>query len=143
MTRALGVCFLLLAACTLGPSVSDATIHTGQGPVVVHVETADTDAERQRGLMGRTSLPADHGIVFLFGNQPVTDRFWMKDTLISLSIAFWDADGTIVAIDDMDPCTTDPCSTYGSPSPYVGALEVNRGFFEEHGARVGDRIQLS
>ena len=66
----------------------------------------------------------------------------MKDTLIPLSIAFWDEDGRIVGIQDMEPCTADPCPTYGSPEPYVGALEVNQGFFDEHGVVIGDRIEL-
>jgi uncharacterized membrane protein (UPF0127 family) len=67
----------------------------------------------------------------------------MKNTLIPLSIAFWDEDGRIVGIRDMDPCTADPCPTYGSPDPYVGALEVDQGFFTEHGVVIGDRIELS
>jgi len=66
----------------------------------------------------------------------------MKDTLIPLSVAFWDEDGWIVGIQDMEPCTEDPCPTYGSPEPYVGALEVNEGFFAEHGVTTGDRIEL-
>ncbi len=120
-------------------------IHSRQGPVRVAVEEADSPAERQQGLMGRTSLGADEGMVFMFGDAadgPVTSEFWMKDTLIPLSIAFWDADGRIVGIRDMDPCTIDPCPTYGSPEPYVGALEVNDGFFTEHGVTTGDRIEL-
>ena len=143
MIDKLAVCLFVLVSCARAPSVSLATIHGQQGPVRVHVETADSDTERELGLMGRTSLAPDNGMVFVFGGDPVTASFWMKDTLIPLSIAFWSADGTIVAIHDMDPCPADPCPTFGSPSPYVGALEVNQGFFSEHGVRVGDRIQLS
>ena len=109
---------------------------------VVVAETAD---ERKQGLMGRTSLGANEGMVFLWGDVadgPVTSEFWMKDTLIPLSIAFWDEHGRIVGTQDMDPCTEDPCPTYGSPEPYVGALEVNGGFFTEHGVTTGDRIEL-
>ena len=92
--------------------------------------------------MDRTSLGADDGMVFLF-DAASSGSFWMKDTLIPLSIAFWDETGRIVGIRDMDPCTADPCPTYGSPEPYVGALEVNQGFFEEHGVVIGDHIELS
>ena len=109
------------------------------------VEVADTDAQRQRGLMGRTSLGTSEGMVFLFGDVsdgPVTSEFWMKDTLIPLSVAFWDQQGRIVGIQDMAPCAQDPCPTYGSPKPYIGALEVNAGFFNEHGVTTGDRIEL-
>ncbi len=109
------------------------------------VEEADTPGERQQGLMGLTSLGANEGMIFTFGDVadgPVRSEFWMKDTLIPLSVAFWDEDGLIVGIRDMDPCTEDPCPTYGSPEPFVGALEVNVGFFEEHGVTTGDRIEL-
>jgi uncharacterized membrane protein (UPF0127 family) len=120
------------------------TIHADTRTVTVKVSVADTPSSRERGLMGRTSLQADRGMVFLFTDAggPVTTRFWMKDTAIPLSIAFWDASGRIVAIRDMVPCTSDPCRTYGSPMPYVGALEVNRGFFRIHGIVVGDRVEL-
>ena len=61
----------------------------------VTVEAADTPAEREHGLMGRTSLDTDEGMVFVF-DGPTDGSFWMKDTLIPLSIAFWDEDGRIV-----------------------------------------------
>ncbi len=111
----------------------------------VEVQEADSPDEREQGLMGRTSLGTNQGMVFLFGDEsagPVTSQFWMKDTLIPLSIAFWDERGRIVGIRDMVPCTDDPCPTYASPKPYTGALEVNMGFFDEHGVTTGDRIEL-
>ncbi len=142
---------LSVASCAkAAPSVAVAPItsvvlHGERGPVHVSVEEADSPAERERGLMGRTSLGANEGMIFLFddvADGPVTSQFWMKDTLIPLSVAFWDEDGRIVGIQNMDPCTEDPCPTYGSPEPYVGALEVNDGFFTEHGVKTGDRIEL-
>ncbi len=120
-------------------------LHGADGSVHVSVEEADSSAERRQGLMGRTSLGADEGMIFLWSDvdvDAVTSQFWMKDTLIPLSIAFWDEDGRIVGIHDMEPCTEDPCPMYGSPEPYVGALEVNMGFFDEHGVTTGDRIEL-
>jgi uncharacterized membrane protein (UPF0127 family) len=128
-----------------GSRIASVILHGQQGPVHVAVEEADSPAERQQGLMGRTSLGGNEGMIFLFGDVvggSVTSEFWMKDTLIPLSVAFWDEDGRIVGIQDMDPCTEDPCPTYGSPKPYVGALEVNGGFFTEHGVTTGDRIEL-
>ncbi|MGZ5307517.1 MAG: DUF192 domain-containing protein [Actinomycetota bacterium] len=153
MRRALVVALAVLsvASCSRAtPSVGvgrirSVILHGDQGSVHVAVEEADTAAQRQQGLMGRTSLGANEGMVFLFGDVaqgPVTSEFWMKDTLIPLSIAFWDEGGRIVGIQDMDPCVEDPCPTYGSPKPYVGALEVNEGFFTEHGVTTGDRIEL-
>jgi hypothetical protein len=143
----LAVALLLLVGCARStPSIGAApvasvTLRGSQGAVQLQVEAADSPAEREKGLMGRTSLGAGRGMIFVFEDGPVTDRFWMKDTQIPLSIAFWDADGSILAIHDMDPCTADPCPTYGAPVPYVGALEVTQGFFEEHGIHVGDTIQ--
>jgi len=146
------VALLALVGCS-GTTSSDqavpvttVTLQGSQGPIHVSVEEANSPAEREQGLMGRTSLGANEGMVFTFGDVadgPVTATFWMKDTLIPLSIAFWDTDRKIAAIRDMEPCETDTCPSYGSPTPYVGALEVNRGFFEEHGIREGDRIDLT
>jgi uncharacterized protein len=147
MRRALvaALAALSVASCTGAAPLRSLIIHGDQGPVSVAVEEADSPAERGQGLMGRTSLGDNEGMIFTFGDVtdgPVTSEFWMKDTLIPLSVAFWDEDGRIVGIRDMDPCTDDPCPTYGSPEPYVGALEVNDGFFTEHGVTTGDRIEL-
>jgi len=112
------------------------------GTAALHVEVAATPEARARGLMGRTELPSDQGMAFVFG-QPTTGRFWMKDTLIPLSIAFWDERNRLVAILDMQPCRADPCPTYGPDQPYVGAVEVNLGYFEDHGIEVGDQVELT
>lgn len=120
---------------------SELTIASADGAVTLYVEVARSPEQRARGLMGRTTLPADQGMVFLF-DHPVHGRFWMKDTLIPLSIAFWDGRLRIVSILDMEPCESDPCPTYGPDEPYVGAVEANRGFFELHGVDVGDRVEL-
>jgi uncharacterized protein len=148
----LAVVLLALVGCARatpsdGPApITAVTLHGSQGPVHVQVEEANSPAGREQGLMGRTSLGANEGMVFTFrdvADGPVTATFWMRDTQIPLSIAFWNADGTILAIRDMDPCRTDTCPSFGSPAPFVGALEVNQGFFEEHGIREGDRIDLA
>ena len=91
--------------------------------------------------MGRTKLAANHGMAFLW-EEPVDSSFWMKDTLIPLSIAFWDADGRIVDLEDMQPCRADPCPTFGPDGSFIGALEVNKGFFDEHGVEVGDHVTV-
>ena len=92
--------------------------------------------------MGRESLSPYDGMAFVW-EEPVVSTFWMKDTLIPLSIAFWDADGRIISILDMDPCTEDPCPSYGPDDPFVGAVEVARGTFERHGVAVGDQVELT
>jgi uncharacterized membrane protein (UPF0127 family) len=136
-----------LAACgdsNSNPDPGDPTeleIGTDGATVFVEAEVADTDAERAEGLMGRTSLDADAGMVFLW-EGPVETSFWMKDTLIPLSIAFWNERGRIIEILDMAPCRQDDCPSYGPGEPFVGALEVNLGFFDDHGVEVGDRVFL-
>jgi uncharacterized membrane protein (UPF0127 family) len=73
---------------------------------------------------------------------PVQQPFWMKDTLIPLSVAFWDQDGRIRAILDMEPCPAEPCPLYDPGVSWIGAVEVNQGFFEERGVEIGDRVRL-
>ena len=140
---------LLIVAIACGSAeVSDPrasaalSIGTNDGPVSLDVQVADTPTERETGLMGRESLSPYDGMAFLW-DEPVVDRFWMKDTLIPLSIAFWDTDGRIVSILDMDPCTQDPCPSYGPDEAFVGAVEVDRGAFARYGVALGDRVELT
>ena len=106
--------------------------------IPVQVEIADTDAERQTGLWGRPTLAEDAGMLFVFDQeQPLS--FWMKDTLIPLSIAYISAEGRIVDIQDMPPLDETP---HPSAEPAQYALEVNQGFFAERGVAVGDTVEL-
>src|SRR3990172_1471692 len=106
--------------------------------VRLQVEVADTPASRSQGLMYRRHLDEDAGMLFIF---EATSRggFWMKNTLIPLSIAFIDEQWKIVDIKNMkvapDPAEG-PFTIYDSAKPYRYALEVNEGFFERHGIRV-------
>ena len=124
-----------------GPPLSELRIYARGGAAVLHVNVATSDNERRQGLMGVTSLPEDEGEVFLW-SAPTLGGFWMKDTLIPLSIAFWDKQGRIVGMLDMMPCHADPCPIYHSPAPYVGAVEVNSGYLASHGVAIGDRVDL-
>lgn len=123
-------------------------IDTDEGSVIVDAEKAETGQQRQQGLMFRESLEPDHGMVFLFFEER-TGGFWMKNVTFPLSIAFFDAEGVIVAILDMEPCREEPCPSYepvdedGAQLSYLGALEVNQGKFEEWGVEVGDRITVT
>jgi uncharacterized membrane protein (UPF0127 family) len=102
---------------------------------------ADSSAERERGLMGRRSLPPDGGMVFRFP-EPTDAGFWMKDTPLPLSIAFWGRDRRILAILDMEPCPDEPCPIYRPGASYETALEMRRGWFDQHGVEIGDRVEL-
>lgn len=119
-----------------------ALIDTEEGSVLFEVEVARTDAEKEVGLMGRESLPEDRGMAFVFF-QPTTGGFWMKDTLIPLSIAFIGSDGIIQEIMNMEPCIEESCPVYAPSEPYALALEVNIGAFDRAGVDVGDRVTIS
>jgi uncharacterized protein len=117
------------------------TIETSGGEdVEVRVEIADDTEEMERGLMGRTALAEDAGMLFVFPNERELS-FWMRDTLIPLSVAYMDSEGRIVDIQDMKPLDDQP-PHYVSAEPARYALEVNRGFFDERGVEVGDRAEL-
>jgi len=106
---------------------------------VVTVELARTDAERARGLMHRTALAPDAGMLFLF-DESAEHAFWMKNTLIPLDMIFIAEDGRIAGIvaraipGDLSPRSA------GGPSRYV--LEVNGGWAEAHGVGPGDRVRF-
>jgi uncharacterized membrane protein (UPF0127 family) len=102
------------------------------------VELARTSAERSRGLMFREELAEDAGMLFLFREDTQTG-FWMRNTLVPLSIAFIAADGTILEVQDMEPETTD---LHRPDQTYRYALEVNQGWFAERGLGPGDSVQL-
>ncbi|MGB3632459.1 MAG: DUF192 domain-containing protein, partial [Rubrobacteraceae bacterium] len=93
-----------------------------------------------QGLMNRTSLGEDRGMLFVF-EEEATLSFWMKNTLIPLSVAYIDSEGRIVDIQKMEPLDDDP-PHYASAEPAQYALEVNQGFFEERGVEVGDMAEL-
>jgi uncharacterized protein len=125
-----------------GPSdLPTVTIDTSGGKKIeVRVEIADGLLERERGLMDRTSLGEDRGMLFVFRReQPLS--FWMRDTRIPLSIAYIDSKGRITDILDMKPLDDKP-PHYVSSEPVQYALEVNQGFFDERGVKVGDHVEL-
>src|SRR5690606_18223556 len=102
----------------------------------IRAEVADSPAERARGLMMRKSLAPNSGMLFVFP-QAAVHCFWMKNTLIPLSIAFLDGDGTIVTLADMEPHD----ETSHCPARAVRyALEMEQGWFARRGIKTGDRI---
>jgi hypothetical protein len=100
-------------------------------------EVASTPQQRATGLMHRFSLQQDHGMLFVF-ERPEPLSFWMKNTFIPLSIAFLDATGRILNIEDMVPQTE---TMHWSRGPALYALEMRRGWFLERGIRAGDRVE--
>lgn len=102
----------------------------------VTAEVADEPVERNLGLMYRDSLPADHGMVFVYPSSEPRS-FWMKDTRVPLTIAYVDAAGIIVHLADLTPLDT---TSVPSVKPAMYALEMNRGWFSKHDVAVGDVI---
>ena len=91
------------------------------------------------GLAFRHILPADQGMLFAYAQDQIIG-FWMKNTFITLSIAFLDVDGEILEIHNMDP--DDPTHHYISRLPARYALEVNQGWFDKNGVVIGDRAEF-
>ena len=106
------------------------------GSARVTAEVADSRLERSIGLMHRTELPAGTGMLFVYPQaRPLS--FWMRNTVLPLSIAFIDTQGTIVRISDMKPRDE---RHVPSDWPALYALEVPKGWFTEAGVSVGDKV---
>jgi len=115
------------------------TVRLQVGDVEVTAEVADNSTERSLGLMFRKEMAYDHGMLFVY-DRPRQLGFWMKNTYLPLSIAFIDASGTIVSIQDMQPL--DETTIHRSPKKALWALEMNQGWFSENGVEVGDTVRL-
>jgi uncharacterized membrane protein (UPF0127 family) len=136
--RAALAILLLLAGCARDVEGARLEVHSlVVGNRRIHVEVAANRADRNLGLMYRESLPADHGMLFIFPIEKVRS-FWMKNTPLPLSIAFADSGGKIVHIADLEPHSTEPV---WSERPAKLALEMNRGWFARRGVFVGHAIQ--
>ena len=133
----------LISGC-IGQSTletSTITLSTDNGNIEVMAEIADNIMSRSRGLMNRTSLGENSGMLFVFDGDK-TRNFWMKNTLIPLDVIFVDSSLNVVDIQTMVPCESDPCTVYKSAAPAKYALEVNAGFVEKNGVKVGDKVSL-
>ena len=91
--------------------------------------------------MFRRQVAPRSGMVFRYRANN-RGGYWMKNTLVPLSIAFFARDGKVLRILDMAPCREEPCPSYDPGVPYRGALEVNKGFFDRVGLTRGWRVEL-
>ena len=108
---------------------------------VIELEVARTSQQQAVGLMYRTELPPNRGMLFLF-HPPQTVNFWMKNVQIHLDILFL-KDGMVKAIaPKAPPCTTTPCPTYSSGIPVNQVLELRGGQVERLGLKIGSRITI-
>ena len=120
----------------------EVTVRTKAGPRQFNVEVARTSAEQERGLLFRTNLPADGGMLFApypaEGGGPREASFWMKNTPSALDILFIRPDGTIAAIaENAVPYSEQPLK---SGEPVSAVLEINGGKSAELGIAVGDKV---
>ncbi|MFT5585218.1 MAG: uncharacterized membrane protein (UPF0127 family) [Cognaticolwellia sp.] len=106
------------------------------GQQTISVELADDPAERHQGLMYRSSMDAEHGMLFVYPNT-APRSFWMENTSIPLSIAFLDETGRVLNIENMTPYDRSGVPSAGAA---MYALEMNRGWFERNGVQVGSVV---
>ena len=128
---------LLLAGAPAFAQTALPLAELGAGMYRIEAEVAHTFETRQTGLMNRSAMPLHRGMVFVFP-EARAHCMWMKNTLLPLSVAFVDAQGRVVNIEDMQPQTTD---NHCAAGPARFALEMNLGWFAERGIKAGDTLR--
>jgi uncharacterized membrane protein (UPF0127 family) len=137
--------FLLAPFLLCGPAAAQdgpqrlPAIKLGAGMHVIQAEVARTPQQHTIGLMFRTSMGTNDGMLFIF-DEAAQQCFWMKNTLLPLSAAFIGDDGTVVNIENMAPQTLDG---HCSAKPVRFVLEMNEGWFARRGIKPGSRLQGS
>ena len=142
-------CISILLNCTPSAKVSAKSIEKTlvfENKVTLKVEMAQTLEERQKGLMHRTSLRKDRGMLFVF-ERPHFLSFWMKNTYIPLEIGFFDKGRTLVNIEAMVPQARGPIAkqnlkSYQSTKPCIYGLEVNPGWFKKNNIIPGAKFKI-
>lgn len=120
-----------------GPQPRLPAVELTAGMYVIQAEVAQTHQQHSIGLMHRQSMGVNEGMLFVY-QAPEIRCYWMRNTLIPLTIAFLDDDGTIVNLKDMEPRTErSNCSV----KPVRYALEMNQGWFDQRGIKPGFRLR--
>lgn len=140
------VLLVAAAAVFLKSPEEHLVIHTASGEFEVSIEIAQTAEEKRLGLMGRTSLPEDSGMIFVYEESSLP-TMWMKNMLIPLDILFIGEDGIIHHVEEaVPPCeaeSDDECPRYFSGKPSKWVLELPSGTATREGIEVGDRVSGS
>jgi uncharacterized protein len=127
---------LLLLLATTAAAQQLPVTQLSAGMYLIRAEIAADYGSRMTGLMNRSAMPANAGMLFIF-DEVTTHCMWMKNTLIPLSVAFLDEKGAIINVEDMKPQTED---SHCARRPARYALEMNRGWFAAKGIKPGSRI---
>ena len=140
MKKTFALAALLLAAVVQAqaqaPQMNLPRVQLTAGMNVIDAQVAATDEQRMTGLMYRKEMPQHEGMLFVF-DFPSQQCFWMKNTVLPLSVAFVADDGTIVNIDEMKPQTLD---SHCSEKPVRYVLEMNKGWFAKKGIKAGTKL---
>jgi uncharacterized membrane protein (UPF0127 family) len=107
----------------------------------INLEIADSDEKRAMGLMFRKSLPYTSGMLFIFDTEDF-HSFWMKNTLIPLDILWLDKEFRIkYYYQNVQPCKSNPCSSYSPLIKALYVLEVNAGFIKKENLKLDDKLK--
>jgi uncharacterized membrane protein (UPF0127 family) len=143
ITKLLGLATVLLGAISTqalaqdGPQAKLPVAELTAGMHVIHAELAITPAQQATGMMFRRGMGSNEGMLFV--NDDLGQRcFWMRNTLIPLTIAFVDEDGTVVNLADMAPRSDD---SHCSAKPVRYALEMPLGWFSKRGFKAGLKLR--
>lgn len=132
-----GLVFAASASAQTGPQPRLKTVALTAGMHVIQAELAVTPEQQQIGMMFRTSMGPNEAMLFV-EETPGVRCFWMRNTLVPLSIAFIADDGTVVNIADMKPQSD---ASHCSAKPVRYALEMNVGWFAKRGIKAGSRLR--
>jgi uncharacterized membrane protein (UPF0127 family) len=125
-----------LPACAQEPQTNLPRVTLSAGMHQIDAQVAQTPDQRATGLMHRKEMPQHEGMLFVF-ERPTMQCFWMKDTLLPLSVAFLADDGTVVNLAEMKPLALD---SHCSAQPVRYVLEMNQGWFAKKGVKPGSKL---
>lgn len=142
MKKSIALAAVLLSACALAqpaqaPQMNLPRVQLSAGMHLIDAQVAATPEQRETGLMFRKEMPQQEGMLFVF-EMPAQQCFWMKNTVLPLSVAFIADDGTVVNTDEMAPLTLD---SHCSAKPVRYVLEMNKGWFAKKGIKAGFRLR--
>jgi len=136
------LCFYLARTFCSTPTQQKLDNQVCIGDRCLFVELAKTEVEHSKGLMNRTELGKNNGMLFIFDKEGVYP-FWMKNTLIPLDIIWIDGSNKIVFIgQDIQPCKNLICSSVNPSVKAKYVLEVNSGLCKENNIKIGDEVKI-